>query len=340
MPSPSSAPTAAKAGRTALTDIEPRGAPKRLGFLGAAVVGVLGIAGCASAPVDESDEGNALIGGTEISVDELPSVVDVARVPRAGLPTDSGPLVGSCTAAQIGSRHLLLAAHCVLDPATVSPIWKAHDPIALLSSPIRGWKQGKVERVEIHPAWLAACDRTYCAASIVTAKMDAPDVAVLVLEEAIPDSSISPASDRRLQTGDDVIVTGFGCTEGVHVSDSRAQVSLRAKATRIAAPGVALHPGSPLSADDLTVANGNYNFTLGPSDDALMAGLCPGDSGGPVYRKLDGKLVVVGVNANYTLPEGVSGDRGLPITNWHTRLDRESRHDVAGWLRGLRVDAP
>lgn len=76
-------------------------------------------------------------------------------------------------------------------------------------------------------------------------------------------------------------------------------------------------------------------------------GLCPGDSGGPLYRKLaDGSLVVVGVNANYTFtggyeyptPEGFSFRYGgSPRTNWQTRVDGEVGLKVGAWLRTLEV---
>lgn len=311
-------------------------------LVGAAILGVVALAaGCASHHAADETVEDQLIGGREVSVTLLPSVVDIARMPRAGLPTTSIPLAGSCTAAHVGPRRLLLAAHCVLDPATVSPIYKAHDAVAMLRRAADGWTEGHVERVEIHPKWLAECDRTYCAASVVTAKMDAPDVAVIVLEREIPDSAIAPVDDEALEGGDMVIVTGFGCTAGVHVKDTRTEVSLRARLTHIADVGAAVHEGSPLKEGDTNVASGNYNFTLGPGADAEMAGLCPGDSGGPVYRLRGGhKLVVVGVNSNYTLAEGSADDLGMPKSNWHTRLDTESRHDVAKWLRDLHLDAP
>jgi hypothetical protein len=34
---------------------------------------------------------------------------------------------------------------------------------------------------------------------------------------------------------------------------------------------------------------------------------------------------VAGVNANYTLRPEETDDVGLPVTNWHTRLDESSR---------------
>ncbi len=80
-------------------------------------------------------------------------------------------------------------------------------------------------------------------------------------------------------------------------------------------------------------------MTAGPGarGASAAAGLCPGDSGGPLYRKRDGGWAVVGVNSNYTLALEADDSVGLPITNWHTRLDGKSRHDVATWLRSVNA---
>jgi hypothetical protein len=46
---------------------------------------------------------------------------------------------------------------------------------------------------------------------------------------------------------------------------------------------------------------------------------------------------VVGVNSNYTLGPEAKDSVGLPITNWHTRLDDASRHGVGAWLKAVGV---
>jgi hypothetical protein len=68
----------------------------------------------------------------------------------------------------------------------------------------------------------------------------------------------------------------------------------------------------------------------GPGTGTSQAGgLCPGDSGGALYR--EGTNRVVGVNASYTfLP-----DSNVPVTNWHTRLDGDARWGVASWLESF-----
>ena len=100
---------------------------------------------------------------------------------------------------------------------------------------------------------------------------------------------------------------------------------------------LAVHDGSAVLASDVAQVAGIYSLTAGPGAARAKAGLCPGDSGGPLYAKRAGVLVVVGVNSNYTLGPEAKDDVGLPITNWHTRLDEASRHGVAAWLRSVGV---
>ena len=83
---------------------------------------------------------------------------------------------------------------------------------------------------------------------------------------------------------------------------------------------------------------------VGPVD-ASQGGLCPGDSGGPLYRSDAPGLTVVGINANYTFSSGGSfpvGNHmymygGRPVTNWHTRVDGKRGLAVGAWLKGLGV---
>ncbi len=78
-----------------------------------------------------------------------------------------------------------------------------------------------------------------------------------------------------------------------------------------------------------------------PGRSAKKSGLCPGDSGGPLYEEsASGALSVVGINSNYTFaPEDVD-PAGLPVTNWHTRIDDGSSHKVASWLSSVGIKLP
>ena len=56
--------------------------------------------------------------------------------------------------------------------------------------------------------------------------------------------------------------------------------------------------------------------------DAGVASICPGDSGGPVYRDDGTQTKIVGVNSYYDFAP--SDTQGISFANWHTRLDLEA----------------
>jgi hypothetical protein len=191
-----------------------------------------------------------------------------------------------------------------------------------------------VASVHAHPDWMKKCAETLCSISAVSAKVDAPDIAIIELTEDLANVPITAVDRKRALPGDDVILVGFGCTDGVHVAATGGGTLRTADAT-IAPPSAAVHDGSPVTADDVSVFAQNYVLTAGPGKDPSHAGLCPGDSGGPLYARREGKIVVVGVNANYTLLPDEDDAVGLPVTNWHTRVDDESTHGVYAWIEGI-----
>ena len=292
---------------------------------GLLLASTLGGAACA-APIDAGD-GNqaedALIGGRAGALSRFPATVY---------------LKGECTAAKVAPRRLLTAAHCVLDPATVSIRYKVGSKISVTRDPAKGYAELEVAEVHVHPAWIKACEDSFCAASAITARLDAPDVAVIDLATDLDDVPVASVDAAPLSAGDRVTVVGFGCTVGVLVPDARDAVSLRSADTRLVPADRAVHAGSVVLAADLPQVSAIYAMTSGPGAAKARAGLCPGDSGGPLYKKRDGdKLVVIGVNSNYTLAPDTKDQVGLPITNWHTRLDDQSKHGVGAWLRSVGV---
>ncbi len=301
-------------------------APASLVLAGLALA-MLGAA-CA-APVDEdpadaAESNDALIGGRAAGAGQFPSTVTIK---------------GECTATKVAPRRLLTAAHCVLDPATVSIRYPAGSRLSVAHDPSKGYVDVEVAAVRVHPAWLKACEDAYCAASSVTARLDAPDVAVIELATDLADVPSASVDFEPLGSGERVTLLGFGCTAGVLVPDARESVTLEYAETRLVSAERAVHEGSAVLAADVPQVAGIYSLTSGPGAAKARAGLCPGDSGGALYRKRDGRLVVVGVNSNYTLGPEAKDKVGLPITNWHTRLDGASRHDVAGWLKSLSASS-
>ena len=287
---------------------------------------LLAVAACGSAePDDENDDAqDALIGGQPGAMAKFPSTVY---------------LKGTCTAAKVAPKTLLTAAHCVVDPATVDIKYAPGSKLSITRDPSKGYVDMVVADVQVHPAWISGCNASFCGASSVTAKLDAPDVAIihLTVDDEIP---VTPVDSTALGANERVTVVGFGCTVGVISPDTRDVQSLKYANTRLVSDGRAVHDGSPITNADLPQVGGIYDMTLGPGAAKAKAGLCPGDSGGPLYTSRSGHLVVVGVNSNYTLAPDSVDAVGLPITNWHTRLDDGSRQGVGGWLRSVGVPTP
>jgi V8-like Glu-specific endopeptidase len=293
-------------------------------LLGAmAALGGVACAAPSDASEPDAEQGDdALIGGKAASATQFPATVY---------------LKSGCTATKVAPKRLLTAAHCVLDPATVSIRFPKGSKISIAHEPGKGYADVEVAAVDVHPAWLKACEDAYCAASSVTARLDAADVAVIELATDLVDVPVAAVASAPLAAGERVTVLGFGCTSGALVPDTRDALTLKYAETRLVPADRAVHDGSSVLATDVLQVAGIYSLTAGPGAARSKAGLCPGDSGGPLYAKRDGALVVVGVNSNYTLGPEAKDSVGLPITNWHTRLDDASRHGVGAWLKAVGV---
>jgi hypothetical protein len=289
-------------------------------FLAAAAL----LAAACSSPADpDSTTGDeALIGGQAAKASDLPGIVY---------------LQSGCTATKVAPKRLLTAAHCALDPATTDPKWAPGAKLGWSRDPSAGFTPLTIAKVDVHPAWIKACAAAFCAASSAAVKLDAPDVAVLELEDDI-DVDVASVSADTVSAGAPVVLVGYGCTKGVLVPDDRPTPTLtRADAHTIDASAT-VHDGSAVTADDVPRIAAIYSITAGPGASDKSAGLCPGDSGGPLYAaRAQGKLVVVGVNSNYTFAPESDDQQGLPKTDWHTRLDTASRHGVASWLASVGV---
>ncbi len=290
----------------------------------AALLAACAIACGSSATDDDADidaKGeDALIGGATASAADFPATVYLKR---------------GCTAAKVAPKLLLTAAHCVVDGFTNEPKYGPETSLEVAREPAKGFVSRGVAKVHVHPVWMQVCASSYCSSSNVTAVLDAADVAVIELADELAGIAIAPVDTTPLAPRDSVTVLGFGCTEGVLVRDGRTptDVALKFADTKIVPGSQGVFAGSSIDPSKLAQVTGIYAMTPGPSRTKGAAGLCPGDSGGPLYRRKNDALVVVGVNANYTLR--ADDVAGLPVTNMHTRLDDESRHGIAAWLRSV-----
>jgi hypothetical protein len=145
-----------------------------------------------------------------------------------------------------------------------------------------------------------------------------PDVALIVVVESTPYVATATIDSEPVVIGDPVTLAGYGCENGVGQPSGPARLKV-GDTDAI----------DPFLLSDAASVPGAYVTTFGPEVDADSPGLCPGDSGGPLYRT--GTNLVVGVASLVAFV----GDTGNPVGNWHTRLDSESRYDIYGWANAI-----
>jgi hypothetical protein len=201
------------------------------------------------------------------------------------------------------------------------------------------WQSVEVERTVIHPAWLEAAERT--PRVIVLGTKPPPDVALIVLTEEsasrIDQLPITPIDPTPVSDGEPVWIMGYGCEQGVDAAVLYPEGNPRLKAVETAtlAADSLIHDGMFIPAGRAGQIHGRYTVTAGKLLDETSASLCPGDSGGPVYRQ-DG-AAIIGVNAMYSfVPRWRDLDR-IAYTNWHTRLDDRTTFAIGAWLQQLGV---
>lgn len=233
---------------------------------------------------------------------------------------------GACTGSKVGPKHVLLAAHCIKPEVLVAgasiTVNDGVSPSADRNVSL------KVERVAIHPLWSQFGDAQNAESP--------PDVAVIIVEANSAFARI-PAAEVDLtpvKVGEEMTITGYGCEKGLHsMYDFTAR--LKTAATKSVGVGVVKSSNNVVSVQNLLPRS--YFFTPGKALSNGNASICPGDSGGPVYRGKDpraAKQKVIGVNAYYGFNDGGN----VSTTNWHTRLDVESRVDIGTWISLLGVD--
>jgi hypothetical protein len=301
-----------------------------------ALVTALVLSAACSAPAPSSDRPDrvassdgALVGGREAAPGEYPATVEIA---------------GGCTAAKIGPRHFLLAAHCVHD-TTANALSGAYVTGARMrvdaGAPGGGGPGADVTVAATHifPAWTAACVAP-CPVNVLAATHPADVALIEVVEEtpAIAEASLDP---RRVADGDRVVLAGYGCEVGLYKTFGAPAPRLKVDETAAIGEDALVHPGSFVSGGDVPAIGASFVVTAGHALDASSASLCFGDSGGPLYRREASGLLVVGINAYYTFPSPFDG---VSQTNWHTRVDAAAPQGVLAWLSGLganvRRDVP
>ncbi len=247
-------------------------------------------------------------------------------------PAGMFPTVGSmsgCTATKISPRHYVLAAHCYM-----SRIGSENNEI-LLEHTVDGRRQARIVRarehqVTLHPSWLETCTKIACSGLEIGTPQDNPrkvDAAIVKLEWAEPSVPFSPVDFEKVLPGDSLVLAGRGCTAGI----GEPGTGLRYNGTTAVHHDALKHAGS-LYRPVADAASESNLVTPGYTLDKKYPSICPGDSGGPVFKTTNGVRKLAGIHADYTF-YGDYEAGGISVTNLHTRVDDDSHYAVGRWIR-------
>ena len=188
----------------------------------------------------------------------------------------------NCTAAKVGPKRILTAAHCLANRGPFA-IYEVGDKIELMY-----FKKEKlisifstVAQVKIHPSYMNRIAQDYDPNATVE-DASVIDLAIIDLAESTP----IPTGEMEfsaLKTKELITVGGFGCQN--ETDDILARFQARNLSYKFAEKKVA-------SIAKYT-ARVNEQDAIGSSSSTG----CEGDSGGPVYKFISGTLKVVGVNS-------------------------------------------
>jgi hypothetical protein len=308
-----------------------------------ALLGSTFLAGCAGAGSEASADDSlasrqdALIGGSPATSDQFRATVGFGNV---------------CTAAKVGSRSFLTAAHCVAvpRPGRLDPVpdpFPPNDGVGekyLPGSPLLihwGLNVDDPEQAEftitqtsIHPSWWE------CPLCQQPSRNAAADIAVVEVAEDSPEIPEARVELDRVAVGAPVVEVGWGCEVTTNLPPGTSVELDRYKlddAVTIVATEIQRHEPR-ISDEQRERIDASYLITAGRDQNGNDASLCLGDSGGPLYLADDADPRVVGVNSDYTFRGDQPEPGGISWTDWHTRTSLESLHGIGQWLIDLGVN--
>lgn len=279
--------------------------------------------------VELGEHEEALIGGSQAAAYHFRSTVGIG---------------GECTAAKVGPKLFLTAAHCVSLPRpgrfeTVPPDFPQNDGVKPKYLPgqsfVLNWglnatdsQQSSVTvvRTSIHPSWWACplCQNP-------TLSLDgAADIAVIEIAQLTPQIPEAVVDLDPVAPGQQVAKVGWGCED--HTNHAPGSIPLgrykTADAWVVAAAQIQL-PDPVYTSDEIAKVGASYLITEGKDKNSARASLCLGDSGGPLYLPNNTERRIVGVNSNYNFRPG---SNGVSWTDWHTKTANNAPLGVARWL--------
>ena len=272
-----------------------------------------------------------LIGGTLATESDFPATVFVHASD-----TFSN---GGCTATKITNRLFITAAHCILDSQTHGqrPGFAPHSPqlfavqpalsvdlASPLTTPLR------VTRTYVHPIYLQTCRNDtsdHCGATIGRSPYP-PDVGIFEVDQDTPHIPAAPLEFEPAAVATKTAMVGYGCEQGTQVPMISTLLRKRFANVETVPQSALDHPGASANIEDPALLVQSYLLTPGFQHGG--ASLCFGDSGGSLYRTDRTPPTLIGINSSYSFRN--DDPVGISETNWHTRLDTDSRHQVSQWI--------
>jgi hypothetical protein len=247
-----------------------------------------------------------LIGGKDAGKDEFRSTVYIK---------------GSCTATKIAKRAFLLAAHCVINfkNAEIKHKYNGTGKIKIETHYGASYKL-KVIGAFAHESYVSKFkDKMGSNSSKFVTGLNAFDIAVVTVNEDSPKIPVATIGLEYVKEGQSVTIGGYGCEDKVGSSFNFYKPNYKISTTVVVG-------SKEISFDYHHRDNSrvmDFNFlTKGLGMDKSTASICPGDSGGPVYRRSDNALI--GVNSYYIFKDS----SGISLINLHTRIS-----EVSEWVK-------
>lgn len=239
-----------------------------------------------------------------------------------------------CTAVRVGPRHLLTAAHCVVAnlPSTKmgtqllpgfvagSPIWYTRAPAVALND-TSSFSAAFVQSTILAPGFALSCALAGCSVSDLYT-LSIADMALVTLDRDVEGNVATAFVDTQpLRDGDQVTLSGYGCIDGSWalppIREFRFGVSKTLSPSAASSGAQPIFPINPLLFGNTYALTPGASF--GGSSSSGTPAICPGDSGGPLYRGTPQPGMpdrVVGINS------GILFDSAqIATVNYHTRIE-------------------
>jgi len=247
-----------------------------------------------------------------------------------------------CTASKVAERQFLTAAHCVLDigdkrwffPNSAKPGSFYYYTFAKnLSAPETVYSL-KIKKVFIHPLLQNCINKAkYSPALCHSRTLPTPDVALVEVEagegpffEAPP----LPFDFSPNQSGDEIILTGYGSTMDGDISPPRLKYGY----SKVASSEELAEAVKGTSAADMGfIESGFYFGSLGPLLNKNFPNLGSGDSGGPVLKEAPDRIV--GINSSAVCYDSAPSDCEVTSNNFFARIDQQAKISLPHWIQSV-----